>query len=67
MSFASVARGLVEADVKFVLVGGLAARALGSSRLTDDFDICYDPTPENRERLATVLVGWRVWMKLSSA
>ena len=63
MSFASVARGLVEADVKFVLVGGLAARALGSSRLTDDFDICYDPTPENRERLATLLVGWRAYLR----
>jgi hypothetical protein len=63
MSFVSMAKGLIGAEVRFVLVGGLAARALGSSRLTDDFDICYEPTPENRARLAKLLASWGAYLR----
>ncbi len=48
--------GLIENKVRFVVVGGLAAAAHGSSRVTNDLDICYDALDsKNVEALATVL------------
>lgn len=41
--------------VRFILVGGFAARILGSPRITDDLDILYDRSPENLEALAAAL------------
>jgi hypothetical protein len=45
--------------VDYVLIGGLAATLHGSSALTNDADICPDPSPENRERLAAALRDMR--------
>jgi len=42
MSFASMLSGLTKKKVRFVVVGGVAAAAHGSSRVTNDLDICYD-------------------------
>ena len=42
-------------EVRFVLVGGLAARALGSPLMTYDLDVCYDRAPDNLDRLAAAL------------
>jgi len=50
-----ILRRLVDADVKFVLVGGLAAQAHGSTSLTNDLDICYSLDPDNLRALADVL------------
>ena len=55
MLFQSQIEGLVAAKVRFVVIGGVAANLHGSVRATFDLDICYDPAPANRERLATVL------------
>jgi hypothetical protein len=46
---------LVEHDVDFVLIGGLAALALGSSRSTYDLDVAYARDAKNVERLAAAL------------
>jgi hypothetical protein len=46
---------LVEADVRFVLIGGLAVGAWGFVRGTKDVDVVPDPAKENLERLAEVL------------
>jgi predicted nucleotidyltransferase len=46
---------LIEADVRFVLVGGLAVNAWGYLRATRDVDVVPDPAPENLERLEAVL------------
>ena len=46
---------LVAAGVKFVLVGGLAAQAHGSTSLTNDLDICYARDPDNLRAIAGVL------------
>ena len=43
-------------DVRFVIVGGLAAQVHGSPSLTRDLDICYDRDLGNLQRLAEVLV-----------
>jgi hypothetical protein len=48
---------LFQHDVEFVIVGGVAANALGSTLATFDLDICYARTPENLERLAAALTS----------
>ena len=48
---------LVAAEVRFVLVGGLAVNAWGYLRATQDVDIVPDPEPANLERLASLLEG----------
>ena len=57
MTFAPlpVLRALTEAGVRFVLIGGLAAREHGSPTVTDDVDVCYDRAAGNLDRLAAVL------------
>jgi len=46
---------LSDAGVEFIIVGGVAARAHGSSRLTDDIDICYARSPANLTRVVNAL------------
>lgn len=46
---------LARHQVAYVLIGGLAATLHGSSALTNDADICPDPSPENLARLAAAL------------
>jgi hypothetical protein len=46
---------LVEGDVNFVVIGGLAAQAHGSPMITEDLDICFDLDGDNLERLGSVL------------
>jgi predicted nucleotidyltransferase len=41
--------------VEFIVVGGVAAIAHGSPRLTNDLDIVYSRSPENIARLAAAL------------
>lgn len=46
---------LVEAEVRFVLVGGLAVNAWGYLRGTQDVDLVPDPERDNLERLDALL------------
>lgn len=50
---------LVEHRVEFVIIGGVALVLHGSSRVTQDLDICYSRSPENLERLATALAPFQ--------
>lgn len=62
MSFESMLRGLNRKKVRFVVVGGVAAAAHGSSRVTNDLDICYDAvSKENLVALATLLAAWKAY------
>lgn len=61
MSFSSILRGLKEGRIKFVVIGGLAAAAHGSRRITDDIDICYDAAPSNLKRLSELLARWEAY------
>jgi hypothetical protein len=61
--FRSQIEALVAAGVRFVVVGGVAAGLHGSTRVTFDLDICYDPAPDNLERLGTVLKRWGVYLR----
>lgn len=46
---------LLDHGVDFVVIGGLAARALGSPSLTNDLDIVHDRDDDNLDRLAGAL------------
>ena len=53
--FVSLIRLLAQHNIEFILVGGAAATAHGSARLTQDLDIVYRRTAENIARLAACL------------
>lgn len=63
MQLTDILRGLNAAQVRYVVVGGVAANAHGSPRITMDVDICYDPAPDNRELLAARLAAWHAYMR----
>jgi len=48
---------LVDANVNFIVIGGVAAVLHGSPVVTFDFDIAYERTTDNLERLAAVLAA----------
>ncbi len=47
---------LTGAQVEFIIIGGMAVGIHGFIRATKDLDIVPDPSPENLQRLARVLV-----------
>ncbi len=49
-------RRLSDAAIDFVVIGGIALIAHGSTRLTRDLDIVFNPDAANLERLGEVLV-----------
>lgn len=61
--FASLLRTLAQHRVEFILVGGAAATAHGSARLTQDLDIVYRRTVENLARLATCLAPVKPYLR----
>jgi aminoglycoside-2''-adenylyltransferase len=48
---------LVDGEVDFVVIGGIAAVLHGSPTITHDLDIVFENSAENRERLGAVLTG----------
>jgi hypothetical protein len=60
-----ILRELHDEGVKFVVIGGIGASALGSPSVTNDLDICYERSKENLERLSRVL--FRLGAKLRGA
>lgn len=55
MEFETILQRLVEAEVEFTLIGGVAAAVQGSIRPTFDIDFCYSRSPQNLRRLANAL------------
>lgn len=53
----AILRALVEREVEFVVIGGLAVAAHGYVRGTKDIDIVPSPARENLARLYDALVG----------
>lgn len=49
--FEGILRSLVESNVRFVLIGGLAMIAHGSANLTRDIDCLYERSSENIQRI----------------
>lgn len=50
-----VFRTLDRHGVRYVVIGGVGARLLGSPTVTRDTDVCYERTPQNLERLSEAL------------
>jgi len=57
-SFAKLLVLLAEAQVKFVLVGGLAVTLQGYVRFTEDVDMLIDSSPENVNRLLAAMAHY---------
>jgi len=61
--FPALLRALVDARVAFIIVGGAAATAHGSARLTQDLDVVYARDPGNLERLAAALAPHEPYLR----
>jgi len=61
--FAALLKVLADAHVGFIIVGGAAATAHGSTRLTQDLDIVYDRSPENISRLVSALAPYQPYLR----
>ena len=57
-SYEKLLESLVQTQVKFALVGGLAVCLNGFVRTTDDVDILIDNSPDNVARLSRVLADF---------
>ena len=61
--FAAMLGALVRHDVAFIVVGGAAAIAHGSVRLTSDLDIVYQRTLANLDRLLAALAEYQPYLR----
>ncbi len=61
--FAGVVGVLADAGVEVIVIGGLAAQAHGSARITQDTDFLYRRTPDNIERLASALAPHQPYLR----
>jgi len=55
----AILRQLIQHDVEFVVIGGLAMITHGSAHVTDDLDICYARTEKNVRAVATAFEALR--------
>jgi predicted nucleotidyltransferase len=63
IDFGALFRALAGSEVRFVLVGGVAATLHGSARLTQDVDIVYARDAENLARLAGALAPLQPYLR----
>ena len=61
--FKTLLQSLHNKQVDFVLVGGVAATAHGSSRLTEDIDIVYKRSSQNLKRLVEALKQYNPYLR----
>jgi|SRR5215471_6023699 len=61
--FASLLATLAKHEVAYIVIGGAAAIAHGSARLTLDLDIVYDRSAANLDRLVAALAGYEPYLR----
>lgn len=61
--FSTIVGVLAKADVDVIVIGGLAAQAHGSSRLTQDTDLLYRRTADNIDRLTAALLPYAPYLR----
>ena len=61
--FETILATLVGREIRFVLVGGVAAAVHGSARFTNDIDLCYDTALDNIDRLVALLGEWQASLR----
>jgi len=63
IDYAALLRALHDHGARFIIVGGAAATAHGSARLTQDLDIVYDRSRENLARLVAALAPHQPYLR----
>lgn len=61
--FKTALTALAGAGVRFIIVGGAAATAHGSARLTQDLDIVYAREPDDIRRLVAALGAYQPYLR----
>jgi hypothetical protein len=61
--FRGLIRTLSDANVEFIVVGGVAATGHGSARFTSDLDVVYRRTPSNISRLVSGLAPLNPYLR----
>jgi hypothetical protein len=61
--FGALLAALGEYHVEYLVVGGAAAIAHGSARLTQDLDVVYRRTRENLDRLVAALAAHKPYLR----
>jgi predicted nucleotidyltransferase len=61
--FRALLEALCRCEVRFVLVGGVAATLHGSARLTQDVDVVYARDAENLRRIVRALAPLRPYLR----
>jgi len=56
-------RALGDRGLEVILIGGVAARAHGSARVTQDVDFCYGRSAANLERLVAALARFGPYLR----
>lgn len=54
---------LSDAGAEFILIGGVAARAHGSARITQDVDVSYSRSPANLDRMIKALAPFNPYLR----
>lgn len=62
-NFEVLLNALGSREVKFVIIGGVAATVHGSARLTSDLDVVYERSPENLRRLVEAFVALEPYLR----
>ncbi len=62
-SYGEILRVLAQNRVRFILIGGLAGVAQGSSRATFDVDVVYARDPEDMAHLAATLAAYQPYLR----
>lgn len=63
INFKALLSALLDADVEFVVIGGIAATAHGSARFTQDVDVVYRRTPENYGAMVAALAPYEPYLR----
>jgi len=61
--FSTIVGVLANAGVDVIVIGGLAAQAHGSARITQDTDFLYSRTRDNIERLTAALLPYQPYLR----
>ncbi|HEX7722550.1 MAG TPA: nucleotidyl transferase AbiEii/AbiGii toxin family protein [Pyrinomonadaceae bacterium] len=62
-NFREVIRALVDSGAEFIIIGGVAARAHGSARFTEDLDVVYRRSKENIDRIIQALKPYQPYLR----
>jgi predicted nucleotidyltransferase len=63
VDFEKIITALTQSGIRFIVVGGAAATAHGSARLTQDLDIVYERSKENIANLVKTLSPYKPYLR----